>query len=96
MYSYSYTAAVTESLAESVKTGSMRASSSSQTISSKYMNASTATVNLPRVPRSILYQLKSFGSETNVHPLQLPVNVQILMVANSASHFLAVTLGKIL
>lgn len=81
-----------EPLEESSQNG-LRRASSSQTISSTYMNASTATVNIPRVPRSVLYQLKSFGNETNVNPLQLPSNIQIVMVANSASHFLAVTLG---
>lgn len=58
------------------------------------MEESTATVDAARVERSVIYQLKCFGAETNINPLQLPANISISMVASSASHFLAVTAGK--
>lgn len=60
-----------------------------------YTEALTASMNAPRVKRSVLYQLKSFGSLTNISPLQLPANIQIASVGHSSSHFLVVTIGKV-
>ncbi|XP_062550028.1 serine/threonine-protein kinase Nek8 [Armigeres subalbatus] len=56
-----------------------------------YMEASTATTsNLPLVERSVLYQLKSFGSATNLTPLQLPPTGKIRQIATNGDHFVAV------
>ncbi|XP_055529290.1 serine/threonine-protein kinase Nek8 [Wyeomyia smithii] len=56
-----------------------------------YMEASTATTNsLPLVERSVLYQLKSFGSAVSLNPLQLPPSVRIRQLATSGTHFVAV------
>lgn len=64
-------------------------------LTKKYMEASTATTSNPRVVRSVLYQLSSFGNNTVVNPLQLPSNIKIDCVAtNGSSHFLAVTSGN--
>ncbi|XP_055604185.1 serine/threonine-protein kinase Nek8 [Uranotaenia lowii] len=56
-----------------------------------YMEASTATTsNLPLAERSVLYQLKSFGTSTSLTPLQLPPNGRIRQVATNGTHFVAV------
>ncbi|EDS27506.1 NIMA-family kinase NERCC1 [Culex quinquefasciatus] len=56
-----------------------------------YMDASTATMNnLPLVERSVLYQLKSFGSSTNLSPLQLPPTGKIRQLATQGTHFVVV------
>ncbi|XP_029725485.2 serine/threonine-protein kinase Nek8 [Aedes albopictus] len=56
-----------------------------------YMEASTATTsNLPLVERSVLYQLKSFGSSTSLTPLQLPPAGKIRQIATNGTHFVAV------
>ncbi|XP_001660519.2 serine/threonine-protein kinase Nek8 [Aedes aegypti] len=56
-----------------------------------YMEASTATTsNLPLVERSVLYQLKSFGSATSLIPLQLPPTGKIRQIATNGAHFVAV------
>ncbi|XP_065093759.1 serine/threonine-protein kinase Nek8 [Ochlerotatus camptorhynchus] len=56
-----------------------------------YMEASTATMNnLPLTERSVLYQLKSFGSATSLTPLQLPPTGKIKQIATNGSHFVAV------
>ncbi|XP_053686919.1 serine/threonine-protein kinase Nek8 [Sabethes cyaneus] len=56
-----------------------------------YMEASTATMNnLPLVERSVLYQLKSFGSTVSLNPLQLPPTAKIRQLATSGAHFVVV------
>lgn len=45
------------------------------------------------VERSVLYQLKSFGSNTSLIPLQLPPIVKIVDVATSGAHFITVSEG---
>lgn len=61
-----------------------------------YMDASTATMNnLPLVERSVLYQLKSFGSSTNLSPLQLPPTGKIRQLATQGTHFVVVMYGKL-
>lgn len=74
----------------------LSADGSSQLLANQklYMEESTATVDAARVERSVIYQLKCFGGDTHINPLQLPANINIISVASSASHFLAVTLGK--
>ena len=57
------------------------------------MEESTAPITDARIERSVLYQLKAFGSNTVLNPLQLPSNIRMSMVATNGNHFLAVTLG---
>lgn len=57
----------------------------------KYLNQSTATlINAGPVERSVLYQLKAFGSDTTMSPIQLPVTAKIVSVSASENHFIAV------
>ncbi|XP_058828425.1 serine/threonine-protein kinase Nek8 [Topomyia yanbarensis] len=67
------------------------ASTTIGTATRNYMEASTATTNnLPLTERSVLYQLKSFGSSTNLSPLQLPPTARIRQLATSGTHFVVV------
>lgn len=60
--------------------------------SREYLEASTATMNeLILTERSILYLLKSFGSNFSLDPIQLPSTCKIRDVSISDSHFLVVT-----
>lgn len=98
IFLYSYYYSNTENgLGDTIVDAAAAAASSSVSDASTdeqlYSEALTVSVNAPRVKRSVLYQLKSFGSQTNINPLQLPPNIQIASVGHSASHFLAVTLG---
>lgn len=43
--------------------------------------------------RSVLYQLKSFGSTISLVPLQLPPRNKIVMISTSGSHFISVSEG---
>ncbi|XP_058456918.1 serine/threonine-protein kinase Nek8 [Malaya genurostris] len=55
------------------------------------LEASTATMNnFPLAERSVLYQLKSFGSSTSLSPLQLPPTARIKQIATSGTHFAVV------
>lgn len=57
-----------------------------------YMETSTATMNdLALTERSVLYQLKSFGSNFSLDPLQLPSTCKIRHISTSGSHFIVVT-----
>ncbi|CAO1402354.1 unnamed protein product [Diamesa serratosioi] len=57
-----------------------------------YMETSTATMHdLALTERSVLYQLKSFGSIFSLHPLQLPSTCKIKQISTSGSHFIVVT-----
>ena len=57
-----------------------------------YMESSTATMNdLALTERSVLYQLKSFGSNFSLDPLQLPSTCKIKQISTSGSHFIVVT-----
>lgn len=60
--------------------------------SREYLEASTATMNdLILTERSILYLLKSFGSNFSLDPIQLPSTSKIRDISISESHFLVVT-----
>ncbi|CAD6991971.1 unnamed protein product [Ceratitis capitata] len=54
------------------------------------MNAETALPNEIICKRSVLYQLKAFGSSFNMNPIQLPPKARIRTVAASDSHFVVV------
>lgn len=45
------------------------------------------------IERSVLYQLKSFGCNTSLIPLQLPPLIRIVQVATSGTHFITVSEG---
>lgn len=61
------------------------------TKNASYLNQSTATLgNSPPMERSILYQLKSFGSNMSMLPIQLPAAGKIVCVSASDNHFIAV------
>lgn len=60
--------------------------------SKEYLEASTATMNeLVLNERSVLYLMKSFGSNFSLDPIQLPSTCKIQDVSVSDSHFLVVT-----
>lgn len=58
-----------------------------------FMEASTASLPEPISERSVLYQLKSFGSSVSLYPLQLPANIKITQISTNGSHFIAVSSG---
>lgn len=45
-------------------------------------------------PRSVLYQLKAFGTGFSLTPLQLPPKARIRGVATNDSHFIVVNEGE--
>lgn len=60
----------------------------------EYLEASTATMNdFVLSERSVLYQMKSFGSSFTMDPLHLPPTCKIKEVTSSGSHFIVVTEG---
>lgn len=63
-------------------------------VNKQYIETSTATVQDPRIERSVLYQMKSLNGNSLMSPLQLPATIKIFDVATNGSHFLAVTSGK--
>lgn len=50
-------------------------------------------VNAISCVRSVLYQLKSFGSCTSVDPLQLPPTLKICKVVTNEKHFIVISSG---
>ncbi|XP_049305420.1 serine/threonine-protein kinase Nek8 isoform X3 [Bactrocera dorsalis] len=54
------------------------------------MNAETAIPNEIIFKRSVLYQLKAFGTSFSMNPIQLPPKARIRSVAASDSHFVVV------
>lgn len=63
--------------------------------SREYLEASTATMNdFVLNERSVLYQMKSFGGNFSLDPIQLPSTCKIKQVSSSGSHFIVVTDGK--
>ncbi|XP_055923488.1 serine/threonine-protein kinase Nek8 [Eupeodes corollae] len=71
-------------------TGTMSLEPTAQTHTKELMKASTVSPNQSIEKRSVLYQLKSFGSSFSLNPIQLPPKATILMVATSDSHFVVV------
>lgn len=65
--------------------------------SREYLEASTATMNdFVLSERSVLYQMKSFGNNFSLDPIQLPSTCKIQQVSTSGSHFIVVNDGKCL
>lgn len=62
-------------------------------IESKVEDAADESSEEEIVERSVMYQLKSFGSNTSVIPLQLPPLAKIIQVATSGAHFITVSEG---
>lgn len=63
--------------------------------SREYLEASTATMNdFVLKERSVLYQLKSFGHNFSLDPIQLPSTCKIKQVSTSGSHFIVVNDGE--
>lgn len=61
----------------------------------QYLEASTATMNdFVLNERSILYQMKSFGNNFSLDPIQLPSTCKITQISTSGSHFIVVNDGK--
>ena len=61
----------------------------------EYLEASTATMNdFVLNKRSILYQMKSFGNNFSLDPIQLPSTCKICQVSTGGSHFIVVTDGE--
>lgn len=58
-----------------------------------FMEASTASSSEPISERSVLYQLKSFGTSVSLYPLQLPARIKISQISTHGSHFIAVSSG---
>lgn len=56
-----------------------------------FMEASTASLTEPISERSVLYQLKSFGSSFSLNPLQLPAKINISQISTNGSHFIAIS-----
>jgi NIMA (never in mitosis gene a)-related kinase 8 len=80
-------------LEETLETKSVFGPSSSR----EYLEASTATMNdFVLNERSVLYQMKSFGNNFSLDPVQLPSNFKIRQVTTSGSHFIVVTEGEFL
>ncbi|XP_055628778.1 serine/threonine-protein kinase Nek8 [Toxorhynchites rutilus septentrionalis] len=78
---------ITDMSSERTESSSIRMGTATR----NYMQASTATMNnLPLTERSVLYQLKSFGTSTSLNPLQLPPTGKIRQIATSGAHFVAV------
>lgn len=65
-----------------------------QTETKEIMKAETAQPDETVEKRSVLYQLKSFGSSFSMNPIQLPAKACILSVATSDTHFVVVNNGK--
>ncbi|CAD7092523.1 unnamed protein product [Hermetia illucens] len=61
-----------------------------QTFTQQLMEAVTAIPNNPLEARSVLYQLKAFGTGFSLTPLQLPPKAKIRGVATNDSHFIVV------
>jgi hypothetical protein len=84
-YSYSK---VTDEDSESIRSSVVFGPSASK----EYLEASTATMNeLVLIERSVLYLMKSFGSNFSLDPIQLPSTCKIRDVSASDAHFLVVT-----
>jgi NIMA (never in mitosis gene a)-related kinase 8 len=63
--------------------------------SREYLEASTATMNdYVLNERSVLYQMKSFGNNFSLDPIQLPSTCKIKHVSTSGSHFIVVNDGE--
>lgn len=63
--------------------------------SREYLEASTATMNdFVLNERSILYQMKSFGNNFSLDPIQLPSTCKIKQISTSGSHFIVVNDGE--
>lgn len=87
---YSYNCEVTD------MEGTMRSTSMFGPISREYLEASTATMNDGLLnERSVLYQMKSFGSNFTLDPIQLPATIKIKHVATGGSHFIVVNDGEL-
>lgn len=77
---------------ETTKTSNMFGPSSSR----EYLEASTASMNdFVLNERSVLYQMKAFGNNFSLDPIQLPSTSKIVQVSTSGSHFLVVNDGKL-
>ena len=88
-YSYNYTE--DGAMDNTTKSSSMFGPSSSR----EYLEASTATMNdFVLDERSVLYQMKSFGNNFSLDPIQLPSTCKIKQVSTSGSHFIVVNDGK--
>ncbi|XP_030370353.1 serine/threonine-protein kinase Nek8 [Scaptodrosophila lebanonensis] len=61
-----------------------------KTETKQLMNAETCAPHEVIEKRSVLYQLKSFGSSFSMSPIQLPPKAVIICVAMSDSHFVVV------
>lgn len=62
--------------------------------SREYLEASTATMNdFVLNERSVLYQMKSFGNNFSLDPIQLPSTCKIKQISTSGSHFIVVNNG---
>lgn len=86
---YSYTS--NDIMDHTTKSSSMFGPSSSR----EYLEASTATMNdFVLNERSVLYQMKSFGNNFSLDPIQLPSTCKIKQVSTSESHFIVVNDGK--
>lgn len=78
-------------LNETMKSSNVFGPSSSR----EYLEASTATLNdFVLNERSVLYQMKSFGNNFSLDPIQLPSTCKIQQISTSGSHFIVVTDGE--
>uniref|UniRef100_A0A1A9ZWR9 non-specific serine/threonine protein kinase n=1 Tax=Glossina pallidipes TaxID=7398 RepID=A0A1A9ZWR9_GLOPL len=61
-----------------------------QTVTKDVMNAQTVAPSEIIEKRSVLYQVKTFGTSFDMNPIQLPPKAYILTVATSNTHFVVV------
>lgn len=88
---YTYTSNDVE-IENTLKSSNMFGPSSSR----EYLEASTATMNdFVLSERSVLYQMKTFGNNFSLDPIQLPSTCKIKQVSTSGSHFIVVNDGKL-
>lgn len=89
---YSYTSNEV-TMDNTARSSSMFGPSSSR----EYLEASTATMNdFVLNERSVLYQMKSFGNNFSLDPIQLPSTCKIKQISTSGSHFIVVNDGKLI
>lgn len=90
---YTYAGNEADLLENTAKSSNLFGPSSSR----EYLEASTATMNdFVLSERSVLYQMKSFGNNFSLDPIQLPSTCKIQQVSTSGSHFIVVNDGECL
>lgn len=88
---YAYTSNEDE-MQDTMKSSDVFGPSSSR----EYLEGSTATMkDFVLSERSVLYQMKSFGNNFSLDPIQLPSSCKIKQISNSGSHFITVNDGKL-